>query len=262
MQDITGDLFATKGLEYILVIGYLALLVLCWRFVRPRSGRSDATESDGTGLFELPDGLHFHQGHAWARSNGDAIMRVGMDDFACRLLGTATGLDLPEVGARLTAGEPGWHVTVDGHRIPVIAPVDGKVAARNESLLGAPEALVRAPYQDGWVVDVAVPNPQAAARNLLSGSVARAWRDQVIDRLRQLADGDDITGSGERAPGTGLARAIDPDDWAEVARAFLLTDGAPTDGVGADGVGADGVARLGRPEEGRTPMDERQAQEA
>ena len=229
MQDIAGDLFATKGLEYLLVIGYLVLLVVCWGFVRPRRARADGEAGNGSQpLLDLPEDCHFHQGHVWARPEGDRLMRVGMDDFALKLLGQVHRLVLPEVGTRLEEGEHGWDVEVDGRVIPVLSPVDGVVVNRNEKLLHSPDPLARDPYGQGWVMEVRVRNVAAARRNLLSGRLAEAWREELVDRVRQLANGDGSEWAGDLPTETGLARKLDPEDWHRVARAFLLSDDGQT----------------------------------
>ncbi|MBI2072487.1 MAG: hypothetical protein HYT81_05535 [Gemmatimonadetes bacterium] len=58
--------------------------------------------------FDVPEGRYFHQGHAWVLPESEDVVRVGMDDFAQKLLGRAAGFVLPEVGARLAPGERGW----------------------------------------------------------------------------------------------------------------------------------------------------------
>lgn len=237
MQDMGIDLFATKGLEYLLVIGYLTLLVVCWRFVGPRTSRQAEEErADSPGsLFALRPGFHYHQGHAWARKSSDGLMRVGVDDFVPKLLGPVTGIVLPEIGTRLEEGERGWDVEVGGRIVPILSPVDGVVVARNSELLRSPDPLTGDPYGRGWVMEIAVRSPVTAARNLLSGRLAQAWRDELVSQVRRLSNGNDIDLSGGITVETGLARALAPAAWDDLARAFLLTDEAPA-WLGAGGV--------------------------
>jgi glycine cleavage system H protein len=106
------DLFATKGIEYIVVIGFLALLAVAWHLIRsPADAGADGRRLDwrsilrGVGLPETD--FLFHPGHAWARlSSDEEVAVVGWDDFARRLIGPADGFRLPEPGTRLTAGAP------------------------------------------------------------------------------------------------------------------------------------------------------------
>ena len=229
MEGMGLDLFATKGLEYVLVIGYLLLLVVCRRMVGPRREQLP-TEEPTTGppqapSFVLQDGLHFHQGHAWARATGNGVMRLGIDDFAQNLLGTATGVVLPRIGAQLAEGEPGWKIRVGGKSILMLSPVEGEVVRWNEEALRSPGLVNREPYDGGWLLEVRVRSPEAAKRNLLSGRLARAWMDGVVERLGQLSNnGVGITSVGHASPEDGLARALAPGGWERLVSRFLLTD--------------------------------------
>lgn len=230
MQGVSGDLFATKGAEYLMVIGYLVLLAGFWRFLwapgRARTGAATGRQPIPMGRwFDLPDGLYFHQGHAWVAPEDEGVMRVGLDDFAQKLLGRASGVVLPGVGARLAQGQLGWQVQVDGHSIPMLSPLDGEVVAINQELGKAPDLVNAEPYDRGWLMRVRVANPAAAARNLLSGKLARAWMDGITERLRELRVGElGVVLPDGGFPVTGFARALDPDAWDQVARELLLSE--------------------------------------
>ena len=159
------DLFATKGLEYLLVIGYLALLVSFWRFVTPR--KADAAKK----LIEVPRNLYFHQGHAWIEPEHGSIVRVGMDSLAEQLVGANATPLLPPVGSDLLEGEPGWQVIIGEDAIPILSPVNGRVVAVNPR-----------PTAHDWLLEVKVHSPAAARRNLLHGRLARVWMRDESDR--------------------------------------------------------------------------------
>jgi len=230
MQGVgTVDLFATKGADLI-VIGYLVLLAAFWRFLwSPGAGRAAAAEARPPiplgRWFDLPEGLYFHQGHAWVLPEREDVMRVGMDDFAQKLLGRASGFVLPEVGTRLAPGERGWQVQLDGHAIPMLSPVGGEVVAVNADLLASPDLVNADPYDRGWLMKVRVPNPTAASRNLLSGKLARAWMDGIAERLREMRVGElGIVLPDGGFPVSGFARAMSPERWDQVARELLLSE--------------------------------------
>jgi len=50
------------------------------------------------GGFKLPAGLSYHVGHAWAAKESRNLVRIGLDDFAVRLLGKIDQVDLPARG--------------------------------------------------------------------------------------------------------------------------------------------------------------------
>ena len=116
MGDFYVDIFATKGLEYLLVIVFLASLVLFWRMLnRPGKGVRLASTGEPSlqptlEWFALADDRYYHQGHSWVRPDDGDVVRIGIDDFAQRLLGPADEVLAPREGARLEQGESGWRL--------------------------------------------------------------------------------------------------------------------------------------------------------
>ena len=92
------EIFATKGVEYLLVIGFLVALVIYWRVLN--AGGRPATAvgagapraagwSDWSGWFRLEPELYYHPGHAWVRPDDEGLVTVGIDDFGQKLVGRA-----------------------------------------------------------------------------------------------------------------------------------------------------------------------------
>jgi hypothetical protein len=58
------DIYATKGIEYLIVIAFLSAFVLFCRYMyRPSAGMAGAPEN--VTRFRIPEGLFYHQGHGW-----------------------------------------------------------------------------------------------------------------------------------------------------------------------------------------------------
>jgi len=227
---VYDDPFATKAVEYLLVIGFLMALVWYWRVLtRPARGVARASVARrpvaaAGRWFQLPADLFYHPGHVWAVPEGGGVVRVGIDDFAQKLVGEPEALELPEVGARLEQGERGWKLDVNSKSIDVLSPVGGEVVERNEAALSSPEILNQDPYGDGWLVKVKVPNVAANLKNLLSGKLAGAWMQMSEDGLRQRMSGElGLVMQDGGVPISGIAQGLSPEHWDEIAGEFLLT---------------------------------------
>lgn len=181
MEGFTGDLFATKGVEYLLVITYLVLLVSCWRFVFPAQRPREEQKHR-----ELPKGVLLHQGHAWAEPEAGDLVRVGIDDVAQQLMPERCHVILPHVGAHLHEGMPGWQIQVDGHVVSMLSPVEGEVVAINTDVLHEPAIIHLDPYQRGWLLEVKVPSARAVRHNLLSGELALLCLAAAEQRLEAM----------------------------------------------------------------------------
>lgn len=226
------DIYSTKGIEYLLCIGFLLLLVPFWRMISApvyAAGHvvKEALRSSLAGWFHVPDGFHFHRGHTWALPESSNVVRVGMDDFAQKLLGRPARVVLPSPGTQLEQGERGWRLEVAGKSIEMLAPVRGEVLAVNHAVLAAPEILDRDPYNDGWLIRVRVPSTDTAMKNLLSGPLATAWMEDAAGRLERRMSASDIgvALADGGVPRAGFARELSPDGWEGIAAEHFLTEG-------------------------------------
>jgi glycine cleavage system H protein len=225
-----GDIFATKGAEYLIVIAYLVLLVLAARYLAPApvlqtAGTRRARRGLGLSWFSLGKGLRFHQGHSWASESDGDVVTVGLDDFAAQLIGTPDAMALPDVGASVRQGGPGWQLRAGDRTLKMVSPVEGKVVAVNQAVLDAPQRAADDPYGEGWLLKVRTTDRPATLRNLLSGELAAAWMQQTVERLRRLpADGLGELMPDGGTPVRGFGRALGAEEWAAVSRDFFLSE--------------------------------------
>jgi glycine cleavage system H protein len=83
-------------------------------------------------------------------------VRVGITDFAQSALGDVVFVQLPDVGAEVTAGESFGEVESTKSVSDLFAPVSGTVTAVNGDLEGSPQLVNSDPYGAGWLLDVQV----------------------------------------------------------------------------------------------------------
>jgi glycine cleavage system H protein len=225
------DIFATKGVEYLLVIAFLATLVLFWVLLnkRVRPARSPASSTGvgagARGWFTTPLDRYYHAGHSWVLPQDEAVVTLGIDDFAQKLVGKPSSVRLPNVGERLEQGAPGWKLEFDGTSVDQLSPVDGEVVATNDQLAASPELVNQDPYGDGWLMRVRVPKMKQNITNLLQSKLAKVWIDTSEDTLRRLVSGElGMVLQDGGVPVSGIARSIAGDDWVTVTKGFLLTE--------------------------------------
>ncbi len=122
---------------------------------------------------ELPEDLRYTSEHEWLRDEGERRYRVGITDHAQDQLGDVVYVELPEVGATVTAGEPLGSVESTKSVSDVYAPVSGRIVERNVALEEHPELVNESPYGDGWFVLIQADDPPSFAQ-LLSAEEYRA----------------------------------------------------------------------------------------
>ena len=102
---------------------------------------------------EFPEDLRYTKEHEWARQEGEAV-RVGITDFAQDALGDVVFVQLPDVGANVSAMSSIAEVESTKSVSDIYAPVSGTVAEVNAGLESTPEQLNQDPYVDGWMFEI------------------------------------------------------------------------------------------------------------
>jgi glycine cleavage system H protein len=123
-------------------------------------------------MANYPDTLRYTKEHEWARLSGNTAT-VGITTYAKDQLGDVVYLELPEVGAPVTRGQPFGVVESTKAVSELFAPVSGKVTKVNKALVDAPEQINDDPHEKGWMIEIELSSPNEAAE-LLS---ARQYED-------------------------------------------------------------------------------------
>ena len=84
---------------------------------------------------------------------------MGISDFAQDALGDVVYVEVPQIGAEVTAGEPCSEVESTKSVSDVNAPVSGTITAVNEALDANPELVNSDPYGDGWFAIIEASDP-------------------------------------------------------------------------------------------------------
>lgn len=225
------DIFASKGIEYLVVIGFLIVLVFFWKWLNQPSGEAksaiNTVKRKGVSLidwFLLKDDYYFHQGHCWVFPENKNIVKIGIDDFAQKLLGKPTTFQLPKIGDRIVQGEKGFSLQFDKKNINILSPVEGDVIEINQDLINSPELLNKEPYDKGWLLKVNVPRMGSNLKNLLTGKLAKVWMEETAEKISNIMTKDvGIVMQDGGVPICGFVKEIANDNWTKIAKEFLLT---------------------------------------
>ncbi len=108
-----------------------------------------------------PTDLKYTQEHEWIRVEGDTGV-IGITDFAQQQLGDVVYVELPDVGATMTAGQVFGTIESVKAVSELFAPVSGEVVATNGDLKDRPDQVNSKPH-DTWMVKVKLANAGEAA---------------------------------------------------------------------------------------------------
>ncbi len=191
---------------------------------RPEAAEGFRVEPVWVAGLMVPDGLHFHRGHTWARPTGTDTAAVGLDDFARRLIGPATRAKLPAPGTWLRAGEPAARLGLDGRDVDLVSPMEGEVIETNPLVERQPGLATTDPYGRGWLFKLRTTELGRNIDNLLSGSLAHRFAEDSREKLQlelMALSGTVLADGGE--PAADFASHLSDEEWRRLTRAFLLT---------------------------------------
>jgi glycine cleavage system H lipoate-binding protein len=177
--------------------------------------------------FKVPENLRFHPGHTWALSESPNLVRIGVDDFASKVLGSKIeSVQLPQRGQWIRQGQKVWSFFRNGQKLEMVSPIEGIVSDVNDQLTKDPTLVNKDPYGDGWMVTVQSPDAKTNFRNLMGGALARWWTEESCSRLMKKLPGS--MGALALAQDGGVAAsdltADLPDQRVvEIAHEFFLT---------------------------------------
>src|SRR5215469_1147468 len=175
--------------------------------------------------FQVPENVRYHAGHTWALSESRELVRVGMDDFASKLVGKIDSIFLPQRGPWVRQGQKIWTIFRDGKSVDMVSPIEGTVSEVNEAIVKDPDLARKDPYGEGWLVTVQAPDAMINSRNLLGGALARMWTEDSPLRLRKRMP---IAMSAALAQDGGVAvddisAHLPNEDWATLTKEFFLS---------------------------------------
>ena len=120
-----------------------------------------------------PIDLRYHVEHEWVRVSGNQAT-LGISHFAQDALGDIVFVDVPKVGATVTANQQIGEVESTKTTSTIYTPISGKVLSVNPELKEHPEVVNRDPYGKGWMVVVEMSDP-AQVNGLMTAAQYEAF---------------------------------------------------------------------------------------
>jgi CheY-like chemotaxis protein len=136
--------------------------------------------------FSIPGGVFISSNHAWVGMNQEGIAKIGIDDFAKKLIGRVYSIELPNLGMEIKAGQPLFTVKQGNRNIAFHSPVSGKVSQINTFLKANPAALDITPYERNWICALDTDNIDNEIKGMRIGKSAVALFQEDIEKFKAL----------------------------------------------------------------------------
>jgi glycine cleavage system H lipoate-binding protein len=173
--------------------------------------------------FDLAEDIYYHEGHTWAKPEYGGRVRVGLDDFARRLLGTPGKIELPNIGREVKQGGIGFQFRRNGETADVLSPVDGIVTHINEQLANNPDLVSESPYENGWLFIVEPTSLKKNLKGLYYGEDAHNYMNEEKEKIVSMANEDLAIAADGGVAVDDIFEDLKEEKWAKFVKAFLRT---------------------------------------
>jgi glycine cleavage system H lipoate-binding protein len=162
---------------------------------------------------------------------GDA--RIGVDDFAQKVIGTIERIDIAPLGSEIKKGETLLKVKHGNRMLSIPSPISGKILTVNDSLLASPDRLHQDPYLAGWVAVIVPTNISADLRFLTIADEAAKWLRKEVSRFRDFIKAQSqigvpvpagVTMLDGGAPLSGVLEQFNENTWNAFQNEFLKAE--------------------------------------
>ncbi len=171
--------------------------------------------------FIVRKNYYYHQAHTWVKLEDKNIVKIGIDDFASKLLNGINHIDLPDTGQMIRMGEPFAKVWCGNKSADIISPVNGEIVTTNNGIKRDVSCINNDPYSEGWLITSRTDNDDM--KWLMHADMTAKWTAIESERLRSVIGteiGITMTDGGEI--NRFLSTVESEEEWRTLVKVFLL----------------------------------------
>ncbi len=185
-----NNIFETKGIEYLAIVVFFALLIPFWivlnRQVKVTKQLQKKLGNLTAAALKIPQGIFFSKNHTWTYLDNKGVARVGLDDLLLHLTGEVVFGKLKTAGEKVNKGDILAEIHHKGKLLRIASPISGEVLASNPVLEQSPEILNEDPYQKGWMFKVKPSRWIAETNSFYLAEEATDWSVKELERFKDF----------------------------------------------------------------------------
>jgi len=195
--------------------------------LKPKVHITQLKETLGTKTpeFQIPGGVFISEGHCWANVSEAGTVKVGLDDFAKKIIGKIDSVGLPNLGMVVKKGQSLFTVAQGQRSISFKSPVSGKVKEINKFINDELDSLDFTPYDKNLVCEIDADELDSELPALKIGKSAVSFYQEDIERLQTLKKKTQTSKEAELEPEgvifAGEMEKLDDISWKRFAEEFF-----------------------------------------
>jgi len=183
------DIFATKGIEYLIIIAFLALLIPFWLVLNKQVKVRKIQKALGAlsaSILRIPQGLFFSKNHTWMFLEKTGSAKVGLDDLLLHITGEVKFSNIKNPGEMIHKGELLTEIEQNGKLLQILSPVSGKITNINSIIHENPGRLNEDPYGKGWICEIKPSKWIVEADACYFAEAATHWSTIELERFKDF----------------------------------------------------------------------------
>jgi glycine cleavage system H protein len=184
------NIFETKGIEYLAIIAFFALLVPFWLLLNKQVKITGQIQNTlgilSARLLRIPQGLFYSSNHTWTFLEKSGIARIGLDDLILHITGAVKISRHKQTGDFITKGDLIAEIEHQGKFLSIYSPISGEIKAINSAITKTPELLSEDPYGKGWMFMIKPTNWVVDTQSYYLATEATKWSERELQRFKDF----------------------------------------------------------------------------
>ncbi len=175
------NIFATKGIEYMLIIAFFLAFVPFYNYLKEVEGPLFSLSR-----VRLPRGVFFDRTHTWAYLKSAGQVQVGIDDFLAALTGPVNLRLNKRSGETVNRGDHLATLESQNKSLKIYSPISGTLRGVNKASLRRFSKRTNNEFTENWLFDMEPKRWDLEKSMLILGEKATQWIRQEQARLRDV----------------------------------------------------------------------------
>lgn len=138
-----------------------------------------------SGEFAIPGGVFISKDHCWVGIDQDGNAKIGIDDFAKKLIGKIDNIEFPNLGMNVKVDQPLFSLKQGRRHVTFGSPISGNVTSVNTELDEDIDTLEISSYEQNWICKIDAENLDTELRELQIGNSAVSFYQNDIAKYQE-----------------------------------------------------------------------------
>ena len=143
-------------------------------------------ESGSQHEFNVPAGIFISPNHTWVNVEMNGTARVGIDDFARKIIGKIDKVELPKLNTEIKKGDLLIGIKHGSNTIDLASPISGKITLLNTEHMEHPDWIASKPFELSWMCCIEPSNLSDELHSLKIGVDSINWYKAQIDKYNEI----------------------------------------------------------------------------